>query len=67
MNTNLNRGLYEALEAKWAEALSKGSVKVDISVSYKGNSIRPDKYIVNYWINGVKQEPVTFKNSYGGK
>ncbi|EEV9018717.1 transposase [Escherichia coli] len=42
-------------------------VKVNIQPSYTGNSVRPDKFYVEYSINGGRPVSETFKNVPGGK
>lgn len=42
-------------------------MKVNIQPSYTGNSVRPDKFYVEYSINGGRPVSETFKNVSGGK
>ncbi|MGC0904360.1 hemagglutinin repeat-containing protein [Pantoea agglomerans] len=68
MDGNLNKGAWRSLENTWAKALSEGKdVKVNIQPSYTGNSARPDKFYVEYSINGGRMISETFKNAPGGK
>jgi hypothetical protein len=56
------------MENSWAKALSEGKeVKVTIQPSYVGDSVRPDKFYVEYSINGGRVITETFKNAPGGK
>ncbi|EJK2838781.1 contact-dependent inhibition effector tRNA nuclease [Escherichia coli O145:H28] len=68
MDGNLNKGAWKSMENTWAKALSEGKdVKVNIQPSYTGNSVRPDKFYVEYSINGGRPVSETFKNVPGGK
>ncbi|HAX5198511.1 TPA: contact-dependent inhibition toxin CdiA [Escherichia coli] len=68
MDGNLNKGAWKNMENTWAKALSEGKdVKVNIQPSYTGNSVRPDKFYVEYSINGGRPVSETFKNVPGGK
>lgn len=59
----LNRGPYNRLESKWAEALKNGdNVSVKVDMKYPGNSMRPDSFRVTYTINGEK-----FKTTFSNK
>lgn len=59
----LNRGPYNRLESKWADALRNGDkVSVKVDMKYPGDSMRPDSFRVNYSINGEK-----FKTSFSNK
>jgi len=50
---NVNRSEYRKLERSWQEALKNGqNVKVNISISYSAESMRPESFLVNYWIDG---------------
>ncbi|PEF58407.1 DNA/RNA non-specific endonuclease [Bacillus paranthracis] len=62
--SDVNLKKYKKVEDKWAAALKetppkKVTVKVDII--YSGNDVRPDKFIVNYTIDG-KPGNAKFKN-----
>ncbi|MGG2066965.1 DNA/RNA non-specific endonuclease [Bacillus sp. S14(2024)] len=62
--SDVNLKKYKKVEDKWAAALKetppkKVTVKVDII--YSGNDVRPDKFIVNYTIDG-KPGSAKFKN-----
>ena len=59
----LNRGPYNRLESKWADALRNGDkVSVKVDMRYPGNSMRPDSFRVKYSINGEK-----FKANFSNK
>ncbi|MBI0032243.1 DNA/RNA non-specific endonuclease [Gilliamella sp. B14384G15] len=52
MNSNLNRGERETLENRWAKALRKGkTVKVKIEPLYESTDIRPNRFMVLYYID----------------
>jgi putative uncharacterized protein (fragment) len=52
----VNLSSYKVLENKWADALAKGQhVKVNVGIEYTGNNLRPDKFVVKYEIDGLKQ------------
>jgi hypothetical protein len=52
-DANFNRGAYRALEDKWAGAVRSGKrVFVDIVPHYRGTSMRPNKLIVRWVIDG---------------
>ncbi|MFP1814123.1 DNA/RNA non-specific endonuclease [Lonsdalea quercina] len=68
MDGNLNKGAWKQMENTWAKALNEGKdIKVNIQPSYTGNNVRPDKFYVEYSINGGRPISETFKNSPGGK
>ncbi|WP_255248179.1 DNA/RNA non-specific endonuclease [Terribacillus saccharophilus] len=53
--SDVNLREYKKIEAEWATALSEvppKAVKVDVKIIYSGNDPRPDKFIVNYFIDG---------------
>lgn len=54
MNGKLvNQGSYRKLEIEWRKALEEGQeVFVNITPKYKGDSLRPTEFVVNYTING---------------
>lgn len=59
----LNKGPYNRLETKWANAVKRGDkVYVNIKPQYPGNSIRPDSFKVDYSINGER-----FKANFSNK
>ncbi len=59
----LNKGTYNALETKWANAVKNGDkVYVKIDPKYAGDSLRPDSFKVTYSINGEK-----YKKSFSNK
>ena len=68
MDGNLNKGAWKQMENSWAKALSEGKeVKVTIQPSYVGDSARPEKFYVQYSIDGGRMIEETFKNAPGGK
>ncbi len=59
----LNKGPYNRLETKWADAIKNGDkVNVKIEPKYTGKSTRPDSFKVSYSINGEK-----FKTTFSNK
>ena len=53
----LNQGEWKIMENSWAEAIKNGKeVDVKIKVVYDGNSKRPSRYDVEYWIDGAYNE-----------
>ena len=51
----LNKGAYNRLETRWANAVKNGDeVFVKIEPQYTGDSFRPDSFKVSYSINGEK-------------
>ena len=54
MNGKLvNQGSYRRLEIEWKKALEVGQeVNVSITPKYKGDSLRPTEFVVNYSIDG---------------
>jgi hypothetical protein len=66
-NGNFNMGAYRSLERQWDKLLQDGhAVKVQITPKYDGDSLRPERLTVKYSIDGVMQDPITFKNAPGG-
>lgn len=54
-SSNINRsgGEWYRMETEWSNALKSGSnVSVDITPIYSNNSVRPDSFSVDYWIDG---------------
>ncbi len=67
-NGNFNQGTYKALENSWERALNNGqSVRVEITPTYIGDSLRPSTLTVRQWIDGAPSRPITFNNARGGK
>ena len=67
-NGNFNMGAYAALEGQWARALAQGSgVRVQITPSYTGASLRPDSLIVRYQVNNGRWTTREFANRPGGR
>ncbi|WBF53900.1 DNA/RNA non-specific endonuclease [Macrococcoides canis] len=62
MNSTLNRhGEWRKLEADWAKALKAEppkKVQIKIEPVYSGDSLRPDKFVVNYKIGNEKYDTV---------
>ena len=68
MDGNLNKGAWKRMENKWASALKSTppkNVEVNINAVYKEASKRPDKFVVEYIIDG-EPKVVVFKNAPGG-
>ncbi|WP_318246730.1 DNA/RNA non-specific endonuclease [Bacillus toyonensis] len=62
--SDVNLKKYKKVEDKWAAALKEKppkEVTVKVDIIYSGNDMRPDKFIVNYTING-KPGNAKFKN-----
>ncbi|UZD49112.1 T7SS effector LXG polymorphic toxin [Peribacillus frigoritolerans] len=62
--SEVNLKKYKKVEDKWAAALKETppkKVTVDVAINYSGNDMRPDKFIVNYTIDG-KPGSAKFKN-----
>ena len=56
------------LESDWKKALENNqSVKVNIQPVYTGASKRPDSFIINQSINGIRQPSLQLKNTATGK
>lgn len=70
MNGNLNKGEWRKLENSWSSALKEKppqQVKTKITPIYKGNSQRPNLFIVEYKVGDKPWNRKKFKNSPGGK
>lgn len=66
MNGNFNMGAYRNLERTLADAIDRGqTVNVKIDIIHSGDSVRPDGFVVDYLIDGVKRS-VDFDNIAGG-
>ncbi|MBO3656354.1 DNA/RNA non-specific endonuclease [Acinetobacter bereziniae] len=64
---NGSSGAWYKLETDWKKALERNqSVKVNIQPVYSGNSKRPDSFIINHSINGVRQPSQQLKNTSTG-
>ncbi|EJQ81054.1 DNA/RNA non-specific endonuclease [Bacillus toyonensis] len=62
--SDVNLKKYKKVEDKWAAALKEKppkEVTVKVDIIYSGNDMRPDKFIVNYTIDG-KPGNAKFKN-----
>jgi len=67
-NGNFNMGAYRSLEHRWDKLLQEGRhVRVQLTPKYAGDSLRPESLKVKYWVDGVPQDPITFKNAPGGR
>ncbi|OOG91375.1 hypothetical protein BTH41_01676 [Bacillus mycoides] len=56
---------YKKIEEKWAAALKETppkEVTVAVDIIYSGNDMRPDKFIVNYFI--FAPEPIKLFGSF---
>lgn len=66
-NGNFNNSSYKALENSWERDLKAGkTVRVEITPSYVGDSLRPASLEIKQWIDGFQIKPVAFANVYGG-
>ncbi len=55
-SATLNQGAWKDLESGWAKALGEGKrVKVEIKAIFDGESKRPSRFEVKYWIDGDEQ------------
>jgi hypothetical protein len=62
MVNKLNLGDWKKMENSWADAMVEGKdVKVEVKANFDGESNRPSKLEVDYWINGAK-ETKSFNN-----
>lgn len=69
MNANLNKGEWKRLENAWQNALDEippHQVEVEIIPIYKGNSLRPSRFIIEYKIDGKEYSKI-LENAPGGK
>lgn len=58
-NGALNLGEWKRMEMGWKKALEAGkTVEVNIQPLYKGTSLRPHKFVAEYWVDGVKEMKV---------
>ncbi|MER8254199.1 DNA/RNA non-specific endonuclease [Acinetobacter nosocomialis] len=65
---NGSSGAWYQLESDWKKALENNqSVKVNIQPVYTGASKRPDSFIINQSINGIRQPSLQLKNTATGK
>jgi DNA/RNA non-specific endonuclease len=66
MNGNFNKGAFRDMERMLADAAANGkNVHVKIDIVHSGDAARPDKFIVDYKIDGVPDR-ATFRNKAGG-
>jgi hypothetical protein len=62
MKSTLNQGAWKQMEGTWKTAIAKGKkVQIEISPIFEGSSKRPNKYEVEYWIDG-EYEILRFDN-----
>ncbi|MGM7700575.1 DNA/RNA non-specific endonuclease [Pseudalkalibacillus sp. Hm43] len=55
MDANLNRGAFKTIENEWAKALNNGDeVEINVKPIFKGDSLRPEAFSINYSINDIK-------------
>jgi len=55
-NSSLNLGEWKKMEMGWKKALEAGkTIEVNIHPLYKGTSLRPHKFVAEYWVDGVKE------------
>lgn len=51
--SDVNLKQYKKIEEEWAAALKEiPPKKVTVDIFYSGNDMRPEKFIVNYFIDG---------------
>lgn len=67
-NGNFNTGAYRSLERRW-DGLWQSGDRVDVRITprYDGDSHRPSGLTVHSWVDGIRQDPITFNNSSGGR
>lgn len=54
MDVTLNLGAWKSMENEWADTLQLNKkVKVEIIPIYEGNSLRPNSFEIEYWIDDV--------------
>ena len=65
---NGSSGAWYQLESDWKKALENNqSVKINIQPVYSGANKRPDSFIINQSINGIRQPSLQLKNTATGK
>ena len=53
--SGVNLSNYKILENEWANALmEKKRVTVNVDIQYKGNSLRPDHFVINMKLMALK-------------
>jgi DNA/RNA non-specific endonuclease len=66
MNGNFNKGAFRDLERTLADAVASGKkVTVRIDVVHNGDATRPDGFVVEFVIDGIKRTK-DFENRAGG-
>jgi len=68
MDSNLNQGVWKAMENRWARALERGkTVRVSLRLDYDEHRTRPKRFEVKYQIEGRPIVVRTFQNRPGGE
>ncbi len=63
----VNLSSYKVLENKWHRAIQAGkAVEVDVEVVYAGDDLRPSKFIIVYFIDGVEYHQTITNDLLGG-
>ena len=63
----VNLSSYKVLENKWYRAIQAGkTVEVDVEVVYAGDDLRPSKFIIVYFIDGVEYHQTITNDLLGG-
>ena len=63
----VNLSSYKLLENKWYRAIQAGkTVEVDVEVVYAGDDLRPSKFIIVYFIDGVEYHQTITNDLLGG-
>ncbi|MDR3159679.1 MAG: DNA/RNA non-specific endonuclease [Zoogloeaceae bacterium] len=64
---NFNNGAYKRLENSLDKMAQEGkTVRVEITPTYPGTSLRPDTITVRYWVDGKLQPVRRYGNNSGG-
>ena len=67
MDGNLNKGVWRSMEKVWGQALDEGrSVSVKIKPIYSDNTVRPEKFNIEYSVGGNRPVEIVFYNRPGG-
>lgn len=68
MDANLNRGVWQAMERRWARALELGrEVRVSVRLHYQAGNTRPTRFEVTYQIQGRSIVVRSFRNAHKGE
>ena len=63
----VNLSSYKKLENEWYKAIQAGkAVEVDVEVVYAGDDLRPSKFIIVYFIDGVEYHQTITNDLLGG-